>query len=82
MFLVNLVRDQLLRGNATMSANPYNNQGAYNAVDGDIGKYNACTAMNVSGGYESVWWKVWLERTFNVAELKIYFQPNSKISNK
>lgn len=62
-----------------MSKSPWNiGLGASNAIDGDTGAKKPCTAMDVSGGYESVWWKVWLQRTFNVAELKIYFQPASK----
>ncbi|XP_056003724.1 uncharacterized protein LOC125660814 [Ostrea edulis] len=74
---VNLVYDENLRGTATMSAIPYRGQGAVNAIDGDTGIHHPCTSIDVSGEYEHVWWKVWMQRTFNVAELKIYFEATS-----
>jgi hypothetical protein len=51
--------------------------GASNAIDGDTGADKPCTAMDVSTEYGGVWWKVWLQRTSNVAEIKIYFKPAS-----
>lgn len=78
-FPVNLVYDQNLRGTATMSAIPYRGQGAVNAIDGDTAIHHPCTSIDVSGEYEHVWWKVWMQRTFNVAELKIYFEATSKV---
>jgi hypothetical protein len=51
---------------------------AANAIDGDTGRYKPCTVMDVTQEYRGVWWKVWMQRTFNVAEIKIYFQPASK----
>jgi hypothetical protein len=74
-----LVHDQGLRGKAEMSKGPlFDYLGASNAIDGDPGRLNPCTAMSIPGGYGGVWWKVWMERTFNIAEIKIYFQPASK----
>lgn len=66
-----------------MSEDPvYDGLVASNAINGNTGATKPCTAMAVSVGYTSVWWKVWLQNIFNVAELKIYFQPGSMMFNK
>ncbi|XP_056002735.1 uncharacterized protein LOC125660827 isoform X2 [Ostrea edulis] len=72
-YLVDLVDE--FGGKATMSERPFYDYVASNAINGDTGAQKSCAVMDVSGGYQSVWWKVWLQRNFNVAEIKIHFQP-------
>lgn len=81
-FLVNLVHDQGLRGGATMSSVPANPVwSAAKAIDGDTNQNytaNSCAISDISHQNNSAWWKVWLQRLFNVAYLEIYFGSDSK----
>ena len=72
-FIVNLVYEQELTGTASMRPIPIS-QGttANKAIDGDT---NSCAITNSDN---SVWWKVWLKKKFNIAYLEIHFKSNSK----
>ena len=52
------------------------------AVDGNtslIYSSNSCAITEVDKNHNTtIWWKVWLERPFNVAYLMIYFRSDSK----
>lgn len=82
IFAVNLVQDQELNGEATMSASPANPAWtASKAIDGDTRQnytLNSCAITDISHHYASVWWKVWLLRSFNIAYLEIYFRSDGK----
>lgn len=77
---VNLVYDQGLSASAAMSSYPQRAQWtASRAIDGDTNqsyKSNSC-AITEAGRYTSIWWKVWLQRRFNIAYLEIYFRADS-----
>lgn len=82
-FSVNLVFEQQLIGNAAMGADPQ--EPAWNAskaIDGNVSqdyKSNSCAITNVEKNRNtSIWWKVWLEKKFNVAYIEIYFRSDSK----
>lgn len=84
-FSVNLVFEQQLRGNAAMGADPQ--EPAWNAskaIDGNVSqdyKSNSCAITNVEKNRNtSIWWKVWLQRQFNVAYLEIYFRSDSEFT--
>nr|XP_034319545.1 multiple epidermal growth factor-like domains protein 11 [Crassostrea gigas] len=79
---VNLVFEQQLRGNAAMGADPQ--EPAWNAskaIDGNVSqdyRSNSCAITNVEKNRNtSIWWKVWLQRQFNVAYLEIYFRSDT-----
>ena len=83
-FLVNLAHDavQKLQGTASMSEPPQKPEwSAGNAVDGnnDQETHTTCAIMDYSKDYTSVWWKVRLERRFNVAYLEVYFRGSSML---
>lgn len=66
-----------------MSLNPANPVWiAGKAIDGNTNQdytSNSCAISDMSHQHtnnESVWWKVWLERPFNVAYLEIFFESN------
>lgn len=66
-----------------MSLNPANPAWiAGKAIDGNKNQdytSNSCAISDTSHQHkntESVWWKVWLERPFNVAYLEIFFELN------
>lgn len=65
-----------------MSSDPANPAwSAGKAIDGDATQnytYNSCAISDISHRKTSVWWKVWLQRPFNVAYLEIYFRSDSK----
>ncbi|XP_052694629.1 laminin subunit beta-1-like [Crassostrea angulata] len=78
---INLVFEQGLKGNAAMGADPdrlawYANK----AIDGNPSqdyKSNSCAITDVEGNRNtSIWWKVWLQKQFNVAYLEIYFRSD------
>eukprot|EP00105_Crassostrea_gigas_P029092 XP_011450924.1 PREDICTED: multiple epidermal growth factor-like domains protein 10 isoform X2 [Crassostrea gigas] len=78
---VNLVHDQGLYGAAAMSLNPANPAWiAGKAIDGNTNQNytsNSCAITDIPHHHtnnESVWWKVWLDRPFNVAYLEIFFE--------
>lgn len=81
---VNLVFEQGLRGNAAMGAPPqvkawYANK----SIDGNVSqdhKSDSCAITDVEGNRNtSIWWKVWLQKQFNVAYLEIYFRSDSEL---
>lgn len=82
-FLVNLVQDQGFRGKADMGAPPH--QPAWTAdkaIDGNTNQNyssNSCAITDVEKYHNtSIWWKVWLQKKFNVAYIEIYFRSDSK----
>lgn len=83
VFAVNLVHDQGLIGAASMGAAPQ--QPAWTAdkaIDGNTNQdfiSNSCAITNFDGNRNTaIWWRVWLERRFNVAYIEIYFRYDSK----
>ena len=83
LFLVNVAHDQGLTCKATMGANPQKPAwSAEKAVDGNTSQdysSNSCAVTDVdTNRNRTIWWKVWLERPFNVAYLDIYFRSDSK----
>lgn len=82
-FLVNLVHDQQLVGIADMGAPAQKNTWtAGKAIDGNTNQdylSDSCAITNVDGNRNtSIWWKVWLQKEFNVAYIEIYFRSDSK----
>lgn len=80
---VNLVYEQGFRGKAAMGANPQKPAWTANkAIDGDASQSylsDTCAITNVDENQNtSIWWKVWLQQHFNVANLEIYFRSDSK----
>lgn len=74
-FVVNLVHQQGLHGTATMGTRlPSSERSASSSVDGSTDQ-NSCATTELE---TSVWWKVWLEKPFNIAYLEIYFKSSSK----
>lgn len=63
-----------------MGADPQNPAwDASKAVDGNVSQNyssNSCAITNVNEN--RIWWKVWLQRQFNVAYLEIYFRSDSE----
>lgn len=64
-----------------MSLNPANSAWiAGKAIDGNTNQNytsNSCAITDIPHHHtnnESVWWKVWLDRPFNVAYLEIFFE--------
>lgn len=75
-FSVNLVRDQGLTSAADMLNGTRTE--ANKAIDGNT-KQNSCALTNFNTEYQiRTWWKVWLQRRFNVAYVEIYFSLKSK----
>nr|XP_034319182.1 receptor-type tyrosine-protein phosphatase alpha-like [Crassostrea gigas]XP_034319183.1 receptor-type tyrosine-protein phosphatase alpha-like [Crassostrea gigas] len=65
-----------------MGANPFMPAWtAIKAIDGNVSqdyKSNSCAITNVDGNHNtSIWWKVWLQKQFNVAYLEIYFRSDT-----
>lgn len=80
---VNLVFEHGFRGKAAMSANPQNPAWtAIKAIDGSVSQdynSNSCAITDVEGNRNtSIWWKMWLQQSFNVAYLEIYFRSDSE----
>lgn len=80
---VNLVFEQGFRGKAAMSANPQNTAWtAIKAIDGNVSQNyssNSCAITDVERNRNtSIWWKMWLQQSFNVAYLEIYFRSDSE----
>ena len=48
------------------------NEAGY-AIDGNT---NTCAVGVIRS---KVWWKVWLERQFNIAYIEIYFKPEGEL---
>lgn len=83
MFEVNLVQDQGLRGSAAMGAAPHRPEWtAGKAIDGNTDQdylSNSCAITDFDRNRNtSVWWKMWLQKRFNVAYIEIYFRFESK----
>lgn len=83
VFAVNLVNEQGLRGTADMGAAPQRPEWtAGNAIDGNTNQSyysNSCAITNTDENRNtSIWWRVWLQRRFNVAYIEIYFRSDSK----
>lgn len=83
MFEVNLVQDQGLRGSAAMGAAPQRPEWtAGKAIDGNTNQSyssNSCAITDFDRNRNtSVWWKMWLQKRFNVAYIEIYFRSESK----
>ena len=79
---VNLVHDQGLVANADMGAQPQNHAWSANkAIDGNTNQSylsNSCAITDWGGNRNtSIWWKIWLERPFNIGYLEIYFRADS-----
>nr|XP_034335006.1 receptor-type tyrosine-protein phosphatase T-like isoform X1 [Crassostrea gigas] len=79
---VNLVHDQGLRGIANMGAPSQKNTWiAGKAIDGNTDQNylsDSCAITDVVGNRNtSIWWKVWLEKKFNVAYIEIYFRSDT-----
>ena len=81
--IVNLAHEPLqeLQGDAMMSGPPQNsNWAAKKAVDGNINQSdesNSCAIMDITRNYSSVWWKVRLNRRFNIAYIEIFLRRDS-----
>ena len=76
---MNLVYEQELSGTASMWPRPIS-QGstAHKAIDGDTTETEGSNSCAITISSNLVWWKVWLEKQFNVAYLEIHFKSNSK----
>ena len=78
--IVNLVQDQELRGQASMGADPLKSEWSANkSIDGCTNQSylsNCCSITNWNT--RTIWWKVWLQRPFNVAYLELYFRADSR----
>lgn len=83
LFLVNVVLDKRLVGKTNMGAAPKTPEwSAAKAVDGNTDQNytsNSCALTNYYNRNTSIWWKVWLQRQFNIAYLEIYFRSDSKL---
>lgn len=82
-FPVNLVQDQGLSGIADMGAPPQQKAWtAGKAIDGNTNQdylSNSCAITDVDKYQNtSIWWKVWLQKKFNVAYIEIFFRSDSK----
>lgn len=82
---VNLVIDQNYIGKAAMGAQPQREPWtAMKAIDGNTSqdyRSDSCAITNVDGNHNtSIWWKVWLKQSFNVAYLEIYFRSDSEFT--
>lgn len=79
--VVNVVQDQGLTAAADMEELPQTPAwSASKAIDGNINQSylsNSC-AITEANKYTSTWWKVWLQRKFNIAYIEIYFRSDSK----
>lgn len=83
MFEVNLVHDQGLAAIADMGAGPLrSNSTAGKAIDGNTNQSYYSDSCAITNFNNSVWWKVWLQRRFNVAYIEIYFRSDSKYMYK
>lgn len=52
------------------------------AIDGNTTQFylsNSCTITDYQRNLKSIWWKVWLAKSFSVAYLEIYFRQDSKL---
>lgn len=83
VFEVNLAHDQGLTGSAAMGAAPERPAWtADKAIDGNTNQdfiSNSCAITNFDGNRNtSIWWRVWLQRRFNVAYIEIYFTSDCK----
>ena len=67
---MNLVSDQGFIARAAMLTRSETE--AHKAIDNNI---HTCA---IGSQQPSVWWKVWLQRVFNIAYLEIHFNSNSK----
>lgn len=79
---VNVAHDtvQNLQGTASMSEPPQQPAwSASNAVDGNTAQetLTTCAVMDYLQNYKSVWWKVQLQKRYNVAYLVVYFRRSS-----
>lgn len=68
-----------------MGADPQNPVwNASKAIDGNVLQNylsNSCAITNTDkNSNTSIWWKVWLQKEFNVAYIEIYFRSDSKFS--
>lgn len=86
MFEVNLVHDQGLRGTADMGAAPQQPEWtAGKAIDGYTNQSylsNSCAITNFDENRNtSIWWRLWLQKKFNVAYIEIFFRSDSKFIN-
>ncbi|XP_062587034.1 protein draper-like [Saccostrea cucullata] len=66
-----------LQGNASWNVIAHQDDWeADKAVDGNTNQtyQPTCAIAQYANGYKSVWWKVWLQRIFNVAYLELYFR--------
>ncbi|XP_061180608.1 uncharacterized protein LOC133189222 [Saccostrea echinata] len=84
-FTVNLAHTpkQTLQGIASWNVVPHDkNWRADKAVDGNTNQtyLPTCAIAAYANGYKLVWWKVWLNRKFNIAYLEIYLR--SGFSNR
>nr|XP_022306518.1 multiple epidermal growth factor-like domains protein 10 isoform X2 [Crassostrea virginica] len=69
-----------LQGTANMSEPPQKPEwSAQKVVDGNTDQetLTTCAIMDYSKAYKSVWWKVRLEKRFNVAYLEVYFRGST-----
>ncbi|XP_052695681.1 laminin subunit beta-1-like [Crassostrea angulata] len=79
---VNLALEQGYRGIADMGADPQKpSWNASKAIDGNVAQdynSNSCAITNTDQNRNtSIWWKVWLQRQFNVAYIEIYFRSDT-----
>lgn len=55
---------------------------AIKAIDGNVSQdyhSNSCAITNTDKNRNtSIWWKMWLQQSFNVAYLEIYFRSDSE----
>ena len=66
-----------------MGANPQDPSWSANkTVDGNTSQdydSDSCAITDLEQNRNtSIWWKVWLQRSFNIAYLEIYFRSDSK----
>ncbi|XP_061170435.1 uncharacterized protein LOC133179758 [Saccostrea echinata] len=72
--------DQTLQGNASWNVAPHDSSWtADKAVDGNTKQDHlpTCAIADYNRNYKSVWWKVWLNRKFNIAYLEIYLRSGT-----
>ena len=59
-----------------------NNVGAEKAIDGRTDESNCVLLPFINEQQSQTWWKLWLQRKFNIAYIEIYFRSDSKYEKR
>lgn len=58
------------------------NEGAGKALDGRTDESNCVLLPFINEKQSQTWWKLWLQRKFNIAYIEIYFRSDSKYEQR